>query len=330
MPPLRLVFLGSDAIALPLLEWLAGQGRGIAALAGVFTQPDRPAGRGMSVQPNAVKSWALSRGLPVLQPARLGSKEASELAALAPDVALVMAYGHVLGDEFIATARLGTLNVHASLLPLYRGASPIQSAVASGERVTGACLMRIVRQLDAGPVADRETVSVGELDTAAEVEAKLAASAVPLLARSLPKLAAGTLEFREQEAARATYCRRLSREDGALDFQAPAAVLAARVNGLSPWPGCTVELAGRTVKLGLADAVAAEAQRPAAPGTVLGADPAGLRIATGSGILRLRRLQRPGGRMLAAAEFFRGFEIPAGAEIPSRPMAELVRPAPFR
>ena len=167
--PLRLVFLGSDAIALPLLYWLAGPGAEVAQVVGVFTQSDRPVGRGQKVQPNAIKAWALARGLPVFQPEKLTDDVRAQLAALVADVGLVMAYGHILRDEFMATPRLGMINLHTSLLPKYRGASPIQSAVASGERETGVTLMRIVRRLDAGPIADVERVAVALLDTAAAV-----------------------------------------------------------------------------------------------------------------------------------------------------------------
>ena len=327
MPPLRLVFLGSDAIAVPLLEWLAGEGRGAATLVAAFTQPDRAAGRGLAVQPNAIKSWALGRGLPVFQPAKPGAADAAQLEALEPDTALVMAYGHILSEEFLSIPRLGTLNLHASLLPRYRGASPIQTAVASGERETGASLMRIVRRLD----AERERVAIEPLDTAAQIEAKLAAACVPLFARTLPRLAEGVLDFEEQDGAGATYCRRLAKEDGVLDFHAPAGTLAARINGLYPWPACSVELAGARVKIGLADAIAERGPRDlTTPGTVLGSDEQGLVIAASAGLLRLRRLQRAGGRMLPAAEFLRGFAVPPGAVIESRRMPELVRPTPFR
>jgi len=326
---LRIVFLGSDAIALPALDWLAGQGSATAEIVAVATQPDRPAGRGQSVQGNAIKRWAAARGLPVHQPEKLGEADAAWLAALQPDLALVMAYGHILREAFIATPRRGTLNLHASLLPALRGASPIQTAVAGGARATGVSLMRIVRRLDAGPVADGEGVTVGPLDTAADVEARVAAACVPLLARSLPKLARGELAFVEQDETRATYCRRLVKEDGDLDFAAPAATLAARINGLYPWPACRAELRGQTVTLGLADADGAAAP-VGAPGTVLGADPEGLLVATGAGTLRLRKLQRPGGRMLPAAEFLRGFPVAAGGTIPSRAMSFLVGPKPFK
>jgi methionyl-tRNA formyltransferase len=320
---MRLVFLGSDPIALPLLEWLASgrSGEGAVEIAGVFTQPDRPAGRGQQVRPNGVKAWALERGLPVWQPEKLDEAEEARLAGLEADVALVMAYGHILRERFIGLPRLGTLNLHASILPHYRGASPIQTAVACGERETGVTLMRIVRRLDAGPVADLERVPVGPLDTAAEVEARLALACVPLLARTLPRLARGELAFAAQDEAAASYCRKLEKEDGRLDWSAPAAALAARINGLFPWPGCSAEIAGQPIRLGLADALPEAA--PAPGGTVLGSDAEGLKIAAGGGVVRLRRLQRPGAKLLPAAEFLRGFPVAAGVRLPSAPMTAL-------
>ncbi|WP_414660428.1 methionyl-tRNA formyltransferase [Horticoccus sp. 23ND18S-11] len=337
---MRIVFLGSDAIALPLLHWLAGPGAAVAQVVAVFTQPDRAVGRGQKVQPNAIKLWAIERGLPVLQPEKLDEVVRGQLAELGADLGLVMAYGHILRDDFIATPRLGMLNLHTSVLPKYRGASPIQTAIASGERATGVTLMRIVRRLDAGPVADVERVAIGNLDTALDIESRLGAACVAPVARALPRLAAGELEFISQDDAAATYCRKLQKEDGVLDFSVAASALAARVNGLYPWPGCAVEIGGQIVKLGLADVAAPggagvppasgdESRRDAdapggAPGEVIGADADGLLIATGQGVLRLRRLQRPGGRMLPAAEFLRGFPVAAGTRLPSHPMPVLV------
>ncbi|HEY1109736.1 MAG TPA: methionyl-tRNA formyltransferase [Opitutaceae bacterium] len=334
--PLRIVFLGSDAIALPLLQWIAGEGSGRAQVIGVFTQPDRPVGRGQKVQPNAIKVWAQERGLPVWQPEKLTEEVRQQLVALGADLGLVMAYGHILRDDFIATPRHGMLNLHTSILPKYRGASPIQTAVASGDRETGVTLMRIVRRLDAGPIVDLERVPVDALDTALEVEAKLSQACVPLVARGLEALAAGTISFREQDDAAATHCRKLEKGDGALDFAAPAAVLAARINGLFPWPSCSVEIGGQPVKLGLADAVdvgavasaTTDANANKAPGEVLGADADGLLVAASEGVLRLRKLQRPGGRMLGAGEFLRGFPVQAGTVLASKPMSVLVTAAP--
>ncbi len=335
---MRLVFLGSDAIALPLLNWLAGEGQAHARVVAVFTQPDRPVGRGQKVQPNAIKTWALAHGLPVLQPEKITPAASAQLAAFAPDVALVMAYGHLLPDDFIVTPRLGTLNLHTSLLPKYRGASPIQTAIAGREQETGVTLMRIVRELDAGPVADAARVPIAPQDTALEVETKLAAACVPLLARTLPTFAAGTLTFTEQDHGAATFCRKLKKEDGALDFTAPPEVLAARINGLFPWPACSVEIKGQPVKFGSATALGrpdpeatgggrAPSFAPSrAPGEILGHDAEGLLIATGDGVLRVRHLQRPGGKLLPAAEFLRGFPLAPGTALLSRPMSVLLVP----
>ena len=327
---LKIVFMGSDAIALPALDWLAAGS--IGRVVAVFTQPDRAVGRGQKVQPNAIKLWAESKGLPVHQPEKFDAAAHAQLAGYAPDLTLVMAYGHILKQDVIDTPRLGTLNLHTSVLPKYRGASPIQTATASGERETGVTLMQMVLQLDAGPVADVERVGIGALDTAAEVEAKLAQACVPLLGRCLPAVAVGTQAFTPQDATQATFCRRLDKGDGVLDFSAPAAALAARINGLNPWPGCSVEIGGQSVKLGLADTP--EASHPmdgklGTSGTVIGHDAEGLLVATGQGVLRLRRLQRPGGKMLPAGEFLRGFPVSPGTVLPSRPMPPLVAPQPF-
>jgi methionyl-tRNA formyltransferase len=347
---LRIVFMGSDAIALPLLDWLtrsagseqahsagsgqAAEGSTLGQLVAVYTQPDRAVGRGQKVQSNAIKLWAQERGLPVHQPEKLTPDELVQLQSYRADVSLVMAYGHILRQNFIDAPRLGTLNLHASLLPKYRGASPIQTAVANGDTETGVTLMRIVLELDAGPMADAERVPIQPLDTALEIEAKLARACAPLLARTLPRLAAGALHFAEQEHRSATFCRKLEKTDGALDFSAPAAALAARINGLMPWPGCAVVVNGQAVKLGLADVAPPEARhelslKSGAAGTVLGEDREGLLVTTGQGTLRLRKLQRPGGKMLPASEFLRGFPLAPGAMLPSQPMPALVAREPF-
>jgi methionyl-tRNA formyltransferase len=320
--PLRLVFFGADAIALPLLRWLGAEGSRTAEIVAIFTQPDRPAGRGQKVQANAIKEWGLARGTPVLQPEKLTAPVREELAAFSADIGLVMAYGHILRDDFIGTPRGGMLNLHTSLLPKYRGASPIQTAVAQADSETGVTLMRIVRQLDAGPMADVQRVPISPFDTALDVEAKLADACVPLLARALPALADGSLVFNPQDDAAATYCRKLTKEDGRLDFTGAAGMLAARINGLFPWPTCVIEINGQAIRLGLADVAARTTD--AAPGTVLGADADGLLVATGGGVVRLRRLQRPGGKMLPAADFLRGFPVAPGLQIRSEPMPSLL------
>jgi len=328
MPPLRLVFLGSDPIALPLLEFLAGaEGRSLAEIVAIYTQPDRPHGRGQKLLPGPVKDWALSRHVPVFQPERLGPEDTARLTEQGADVALVMAYGQLLREDFIAAPRRGTFNLHTSLLPHYRGASPVTAAIANGDTEAGVTFMRIVRQLDAGATAGVERRPIGPHDTTATIEAVLGRAAVPVTERCLGLLRTGDLRFIEQDESQVSYCRRLNKEDGALDFVQPAAVLARRINALMPWPGCAVDWVGGPLKLGLAEAM--DEASSGVPGTILGADHEGLRVATGAGILRLLRLQRPGGKMLPAAEFLRGCPMPNGAVLPSRPMPALVAPTPF-
>ena len=319
--------MGSDAIALPALNWLTAAGSSVAEIVAVFTQPDRAVGRGQKVQPNEIKLWAEARGLPVLQPQKVGEAERLQLAAFKADLTLVMAYGHILRQDFIDTPRLGTLNLHTSILPKYRGASPIQTAITCGESETGVTLMRMVLKLDAGPVADVERVAIEPLDTASTVEAKLAQACVPLLARCLPAIAGGSQKFTAQDEAAVTFCRRQEKGDGVLDFRVPAAQLAGRVNGLMPWPGCAVVINGQTVKLGLADSISGPASDQ--PGEVLGSDADGFLVGTGAGTLRLRLLQRPGGRMLPAADFLRGMPVAIGTILPSSLMPLLVASEPF-
>jgi methionyl-tRNA formyltransferase len=326
--PLRLVFMGSDAIARPLLEWLAGEGAAWAEIVAVFTQPDRPHGRGQRLAPNEIKQWAVARDLPVHQPERFDEAARAVLAGYRPDYTLVMAYGHILREAVIDTPRLGTVNLHTSILPAYRGASPIQTAVAMGERETGVTLMRIEPELDAGPIADAVRVAIGEFDTALDVESNLAQASARLVARNLSRLADETLDFVAQDATRATFCRRLRKEDGALDFAAPARGLAARINGLYPWPTCQVVIMDTPVKLGLARV--GEGRSAARPGTVLAGSADALTLATGDGVLEVLRLQRPGGRMLAAADFLRGWEIAPGTVLPSRPMTMLTADHPLK
>lgn len=327
-PPLRLVFFGSDALAQPVLDSLSALEGSPATVVGVYTQPDRPHGRGQKLQPGPIKRWAVARSLPVFQPERLGPEDAARVRdELKADVALVMAYGLLLKDDLLSAPRLGTYNVHTSILPRFRGASPVATAIASGATETGVTFMRLVRRLDAGPTGFVERVSIGPDDTAATVSAMLGEAAVPLVNRSLRDLAAGELVLMEQDETRATYCRRLSKVDGVLDFSSPASELAARINGLTPWPGCFVSIGGTPVKIGLAGVL--DHGSADAPGTVLGSERGAVLVATGTGILRFQLLQRPGGRKLPAAEFLRGFPIPAGTLLASTPMPPLEGTHPF-
>jgi methionyl-tRNA formyltransferase len=327
---MRAVFMGSDPIALPLLEHALRERPGGLDLRTVFTQPDRRTGRGMQLQPNAIKQWALERGIEVLQPAKCGAAEAEWMEREGIEVALVMAYGQILPRRLLDAVPRGFLNLHASLLPRLRGASPIHTAIACGYRESGVSLMRIIPQLDAGPVADVERVRIDPVDTAPALHAKLGAACPALLGRCLPRLAAGELEFTGQDAGAVSYCRIIEKSDCHLDFAAPAAELANRVRAFVPWPGTAFPFDGAEVRV--LSATVEPSTAPAAPGTVL-ADEAGLlRIACGAGALRIARLQRPGGKPLDAEAFLRGFAIPPGAVLESRPMRPLEsdRPFPYR
>jgi len=317
-----MIFMGSDPIALPGLEAMLSGQCGAIELVAVYTQPDRARGRGKKVVANEIKSWAHERGLPVFQPERMKKAERLEIEAMGVDSILVMAYGHILSQKLIDTPRFGIWNLHTSLLPKYRGASPIQCAVANGERKTGVSLMRLVREMDAGPVLDVERVSIEDEDTAMDIDARLAEACVPLLQRGLPLIHTDKAETHEQEDSAACYVRKLVKDDGELDFRVSASVLARRINGLFPWPGTRACLGDVSIKLGLA--VADETRVDAVPGAVLAIEKGGVRVACGKGSVLLKRLQRPGGKMLDAADFARGFELPENAVFESREMTELV------
>lgn len=320
--------MGSDPIAIPALNWIWEDAGSPAKLVAVYTQPDRPRGRGQKLRPNAIKTWAQERGLPVYQPETLKSVELGEFSAIGADASLVMAYGHILRTPWMKAQPYGMWNLHASLLPKLRGASPIQGAILSGESESGICLMRIVLQLDAGPVLDCEAVSIDAVETGDTLEEKLSMACVPLLRRSLSRIFDKKDTPVEQDHTSATFTRRLRKDDGILDFRVSADELARRVNGLFPWPGTSFEVGGVHVRAGLAETEKIDVSHT--PGTVLGSDGMALRVATGEGVVRFLRLQRPGGRMIPAADFLRGHPIDPGTMIESHPMPELVAPQPFK
>lgn len=320
--------MGSDPIALPFLrdarekmgepmEWVL-----------VFTQPDRRAGRGMKTQPNEIKEWAEGEGIPVRQPEKCGEADVAALREAGVDVVIVMAYGQLLRRSLLEAVPLGVLNFHGSLLPQLRGASPIQTALAEGFTATGITLMRLVLKMDAGPVADTERVSITEETDHFSLRAALAEACVPLWRRTVEALAGPGLRFVEQDPAAVTYCRRLKKEDAYLDFALSAVVLERRIRAFRPWPGSLIRHEGVDLRVGaarLCEGVALKAE----PGTVLRLDGAPA-VACAEGWLRLDALQRPGGRMLPAAEFLRGFALPEGTLLERIEAAPLVARAPFR
>lgn len=322
MTKIRTVFMGSDAIVLPLLECLATHHADAIELVGVYAQPDRPHGRGMKMQENPVKEWARLRNIPTRQPEKPNDEDVTWLREAGCELLLVMAYGHILRDNLLAVPKLPTLNFHASLLPELRGASPIDTAIATGRTETGVTLMKIVKKMDAGDMLDVEKVTIEPQDNRASLTTKLAAACVPLADRLIPRLAFGDWPFHPQNEKTASYCRILEKEDSNMDFSAAANELHNRARGLHLWPGSAFDFGGQRIKVG--ETALGGESGGAAPGTVVACGKT-LDVATGAGILSILKMQRPGGKMLSAADFLRGMPIPVGTMLDSRPMKPLER-----
>ncbi len=309
MTRLRLAFMGTPKFAVPSLRALANAGHEIAA---VYSQPPRPAGRGRQARPSPVHAMAAARGWPVRTPARLKDPaEQQAFAALRLDAAAVVAYGLLLPAAILAAPRLGCLNVHASLLPRWRGAAPIQRAVLAGDTETGITIMRMDEGLDTGPILAQRAIPIGAAETAASLHDRLAALGAEMIVAALEGLAAGTLRARPQPVEGVTYAAKLSRAEARLDWRRPATDLERQVRAFAPWPGATFQANGEAIKVLCAD-VGADAGGGTAPGTVLDDR---LTIACGGGALRPTRLQRGGRAACDAAAFLRGFAIPAGSRL---------------
>ncbi len=322
----RIVFMGSDPIALPLLCYLRDQAAEQVELVGIFTQPDRPSGRGMKVIPNAIKQWAQAENLVARQPLKCGPEDEQWLQDCKVDLILVMAFGQLLRKSLIAIPPRGVVNFHASILPQLRGASPIHTAIAIGEKETGVSLMQIVPKLDAGPVCDVERVAIPETAQAPEIIETLSAACVPLLARNLERLCRGEADFFPQDEAAATYCRRITREDAHLDFHRPAQELHDHIRAFQPWPGALLKVDGQSLKIG--KTTHSSTPHTLAPGT-LRVEFNRVFVACGSGEIELLSLQRPGGKMLPVADFLKGFPLTSGSLASSEAMYPLVKEKPF-
>jgi len=300
---MRLAFMGTPAFAARSLAAVLAAGHEVAR---VYTQPARPAGRGQKPQPSAVAALALACGLAVETPASLKDPGVQRaFADLRLDAAVVVAYGLLLPSPILAAPRLGCINVHASLLPRWRGAAPIQRAILAGDRETGVTIMRMDEGLDTGPMLMREVLPIGPDATAETLHDALAERGAALLVKALDGLAAGALAAVPQPAEGASYARKLERAEGRLNWNEPAEALARRVRAFAPWPGAFIEHAGERIKVLKAVAVAGAG----APGTAL--DDA-LTIACGAGALRLLLVQRAGKAPMETAAFLRGFAVPRG------------------
>ena len=308
-PTLRLAFAGTPEFAAVALDAIVDAGFEVAL---VLTQPDRPSGRGMKLQPSAVKQRALVHGLAVDQPERLRSEsERAALAACAVDVLVVAAYGLILPAQVLALPRLGCINIHASLLPRWRGAAPIHRAIEAGDAETGITIMQMDEGLDTGPMLASGRLPIRSTDTAGSLHDRLAELGGRLVVEVLRSLAAGPLEAQPQPDAGATYASKISRGEAAADWRRPAALLERQVRAFNPFPGLQSRVAGQTVKFWEGE-VDPRAGEPGKPGEVLCADGDGVVVACGEGAIRFTRLQKAGSRRLPAGEFLRGFALIAG------------------
>jgi len=297
---MRVVFAGTPEFSVPCLEACRGSGADVVA---VYTQPDRPAGRGRKLAPSPVKQAALAAGIAVEQPESLKGAEAqAALDAYRPDLMVVVAYGLILPRKVLAIPRLGCWNVHASLLPRWRGAAPIQRAILAGDAETGVDLMQMEAGLDTGPVLLERRTPISREDTGGSLHDRLAALGAEALAEGLRHVLAGkTMAATPQAADGVVYAHKLDKAESALDFARPAIELERQVRAFDPWPGSDAEIAGERVRVW--GATALDQRHAAAPGTLLAVHRDGLDLACADGVLRVTAIQRAGGRRISAADY---------------------------
>lgn len=313
---MRVVFLGSPPFATPVLQSLLDSRHEVIAL---VTRPDRPLGRGLAVRPSPLVGLARSRGLPVLQPETTKDPAfVAELRKLAPDVLLVASYGEILRKELLELAPHGALNVHASLLPRHRGASPIQAAILAGDTETGVAVQRMVLALDEGDILYKAWTPIGERENAGELLEKLSHLGGQAAIDALDLLERGDARFRPQDPSAATYARRIKKEEGRIDWSRSAVEIDRHVRAMTPWPGArTVAPNGREiVVLELSTAPPAAENATGTPGTVLATEPA-LRVACGDGAVLIRTVKPSGGVGMDAPAWLRGARIELGARFAS-------------
>jgi methionyl-tRNA formyltransferase len=303
--PLRIVFAGTPEFAVASLQALHSAGHKICA---VYTQPDRPAGRGRQLSASPIKRQAM--GLPVLQPTSLRDRDVqNQLAAWQADLMVVVAYGLLLPAAVLAIPRLGCINVHASLLPRWRGAAPIQRALLAGDKESGITLMQMDAGLDTGSILAQTVQPITNTMTGGELHDQLALLGAQMLVRLLPKLAAGQVTPQPQDNALASYAPKLEKAEAELDWSCSAVDLMRQVLAFNPWPVAQTQAGGRILRIWQAEAPTALSATDAVPGTVIGETPAGIDVATGAGVLRLTKLQVPGKRPLPVADFINAYQL---------------------
>ena len=303
---MRIAFAGTPAFAERALAALLAAGHTVAL---VLTQPDRPSGRGLHPAASPVKKLAGARGLEIFQPATLKDPAALErLAAARPEMLVVAAYGLLLPPEALAIAPHGALNIHASLLPRWRGAAPIQRALLAGDRETGITIMKMDAGLDTGPILSLHPIAIADDDDAQTLHDKLAALGAEAIVAAIAQVAGGRATLEPQPASGATYARKIAKQEAQLDWSRPCVELERTVRALRPSPGARLQLRGEAIKLWRARCVAQQGT----PGSVLESGAEGVLVACGEGALQATELQRAGGTRLAAAEFLRGFPISRG------------------
>ena len=306
---MRIVFMGTPAFAVPCLTAMVRNGMNIV---GVFTQPDRPKGRGNRLTPSPVKVAAEEAGIPVFQPEKIRRDGVSDLKTLKPDLCVTAAFGQILSQEILDIPPLGSINVHASLLPKHRGAAPIAYAIMNCDRTAGVTTMMMDAGIDTGDMLLQEQTEIGEAETCTELTERLSMIGADLLVRTIRDMEAGSLKRIKQDEAAMTYDPMLSKQMGIADFTADADHVRGLVNGLNPWPCVSVPLGSERLKL--LRAVCTDVSGK--PGTVTAADPKnGLVIACGEGAVKILEIQAPGGKKMKPEDYLRGHSIPIGTDL---------------
>ena len=302
---MRVVFMGTPDIAATCLKQILSAGMDVV---GVYTQPDRPKNRGMKLAISPVKEVALAHDLPVYQPENFREEATVEqLRQLQPDVVAVVAYGRILPQKVLDIPTKGCINIHASLLPAYRGSAPYQWAVLNGEKVTGVTAMYLCREMDAGDIIDAVQTPIEPNETAGELLDRLAVLGAQLLEKTLDAMAAGEVQRTRQDEALVTYAPMLDKSICPIDWTKAAQQVHDHVRGLSPWPVATAEIAGTRFKIH--STVIVPGKQNAAPGTILALTKTGLQVACGEGAVEIRMLQAEGGKRMAAPDYFRGHPL---------------------